>query len=133
MTKEKAKELSVILKAYSESKTIQILCYGKDGAQDAYFRDLKYDSELHFLTPDESLGNKFRIKPEPKLVPFTIEDKDLFLGKIIKHRRSNLFNIIVGASQQFIWVGGVVKGFNYMELWEMYEFEDGSPCGKYVE
>ena len=129
MTKDKAKELVDILLAYSNGKTIQIeLNNGWKDIEELKGEDLKQATI-------RSMGDylNLRIKPEPKLVPFTLEDKDLFLGKIIKNRRSNLYNIIVGASQQSIWIGSVVAGLNYFELWERYEFEDGSPCGKYVE
>ena len=126
MTREKALELSNILKAYSEGKTIQVF--------DISGQWFDIDKITGFEMNKVTLWNLIlRIKPEPKLVPFTFEDKNLFIGKIIKHRRSNLYNIIVGASPLSIWIGSVVNGLTYFELWENYEFEDGSPCGKYIE
>ena len=127
MTKEKARELSNILKAYSEDKTIQINTL--KGWKDLEKLNLGLIQNLLYFPDTKCL----RVKPELKLVPFTFEDKKLFLGKIIKNRRSNLYNIIVGASPQTIWIGSVVNGLTYFELWEQYELEDGSPCGKYVE
>ena len=73
---------------------------------------------------------EYRIKSEPKLVPFTFEDKDLFKDKWFKLKTtSGLFKasyideslITIGASQN-----------SYSELIQLFEFEDGSPCGKYI-
>ena len=73
---------------------------------------------------------EYRIKPESKLVPFAFEDKDLFKDKWFRLKTtSGLFKasyideslITIGASQN-----------SYSELMQLFEFEDSSPCGKYI-
>ena len=119
MTKDEAKKLSDILKAYSEGKIIEVSNNGSKWA------------ELNMSYPDNIFKyNQHRIKPEPKLVPFTFEDKDLFKDKWFRLKTTGgLFKasyideslITIDASQN-----------SYSELMQLFEFEDGSPCGKYI-
>lgn len=125
MKKEKAKELSNILLNYAEGKIIQrFICNN--------WHDLSELSASDLTSFD--LGGKYyplRVKPKPKLVPFAFEDKDLFKDKWFRLKTtSGLFKasyidenlITIGASQN-----------SYSELMQLFEFEDGSPCGKYIE
>ena len=120
MDKNKAKEFSNLLLAYSEGKTIEVRIYPDKGP-------LRWElADIDKLNP----VYMYRIKSEPKLVPFTFEDKDLFKNKWFKLKTtSGLFKasyidkslIAIGASQN-----------SYSELMQLFEFEDGSPCGKYI-
>lgn len=130
MTKEKALELSIILKAYSEGKTIQRLVYaGWIDCKELTSEDLKQAS----MNVNGSCV-EYRIKPEKKLVPFTFENRDIFKDKWFKHKSNNVLQRIA-----MIGCEGVLLHFpntsviSYSKLFNEYLFEDGSPCGKYVE
>ena len=133
ITKEKAKELSEILKAYSEGKTIQRKSNtGWNDLHELLGEDIKQATV--------KVGGEYldlRIKPEPTLVPFTFEDSHLFLNKIVKgkspHSNTRMKNIVVSCNDEFVWLGTMAVGFSYSRFLNELEFEDGSSCGKYVE
>ena len=67
---------------------------------------------------------KFRIKPEPKHIPFTFEDRDELRGKWVRHKEShNEFMIYLIAE-------GHVNGHTWGQSLEEFEFLDGTPFGK---
>ena len=72
MEKEKAKKLSELLLAYSNDKIIQI--FKGDEWIDISGELLNTQIEFELI----------RIKPEPKLVPFTRVDHELFKDKWVK-------------------------------------------------
>ena len=87
--------------------------------------------DVQSISDFKNFNNEFRVYSEPKLVPFTFEDKDLFKDKWFRLKTTRgLFKasyideslITIGASQN-----------SYSELMQLFEFEDGSPCGKYIE
>ena len=148
MTKEKAKELSDILKAYSEGKTIQIYVDGTiekmgvfKGWQDIIEFDLDYFKQHEFFEqlPSYDYSSSFkmngllRIKPELKLVPFTFEDNLLFRDKWIYNKDKELPGIMRILSYNDSNVHVEFGAIGYIHLLNKYCFEDGSPCGKYVE
>ena len=117
MNKKEANNLWPLMKAYSEGAIIE-------------FREKPELSWIEASYPDFLKHNEYRIKPQPKLVPFTFEDKDLFKDKWFRLKTtSGLFKasyidkslIAIGASQN-----------SYSELMQLFEFEDGFPCGKYI-
>ena len=132
ITKEKAKELSEILKAYSEGKTIQRKSNtGWNDLHELLGEDIKQATV--------KVGGEYldlRIKPEPVLVSFTFEDSHLFLNKIVKgkspHSNTRMKNIVVSCNDEFVWLGTMAVGFSYSRFLNELEFEDGSPCGKYI-
>ena len=133
MTKEKAEELSRILKAYSEGRTIQRK--GNTG-----WTDLPKLLGEDIKQATVKVGGEYldlRIKPEPKLVPFTFEDSHLFLNKVVKvktlHSDSRSKSVVVSCNDDFVWLGSPAIGLRYSFFLDEFEFEDGSPCGKYVE
>ena len=134
--KEKAKELSEILKAYSEGKTIQRKSNtGWNDLHELLGEDIKQATV--------KVGGEYldlRIKPEPKLVPFTFEDKDLFKDRWVKIKNSyggsGSLNKIVNVNSTgviFINANGSIIKKTYEELLEQCYFEDNSSCGKYFE
>ena len=134
ITKEKAKELSEILKAYSEDKTIEVK-YQPTGDWHTLieFNNSIYNNYIYGVY-------KLRVKPEPKLVPFTFEDKDLFKDRWVKVKNSYVgsgsLNKIVNVNSTgviFINANGSIIKKTYEELLEQCFFEDNSSCGKYIE
>ena len=132
ITIEKAKELSEILKAYSEGKTIQRK--GNTG-----WADLPGLLGEDIKQATVKVGGEYldlRIKPQPKLVPFTFEDSHLFLNKVVTgkypHAVTRRKNIVISCNDEYVWLGTMGTGINYPRFLNEFEFEDGSPCGKHV-
>ena len=130
ITKEKAKELSEILEAYSEGKVIQI----NNGSRG--WCDIIPDENSKF----DFYNCKYRIKPEPVLVSFTFKDRDLFKDRWVKVKNSyggsGSLNKIVNVNNTgviFINANGSTIKKTYEELLEQCFFEDNSSCGKYIE
>lgn len=69
MTREEAKEMLPIVKAFAEGRTIQL--FGRDGWTDLY-KDFIFD-----------ISYRYRIKPEPKYRPF--KDADECWQEMLKH------------------------------------------------
>ena len=116
MTKEKAKELSDILLAYSQGKTIQT---------QSFFGPW-YDLAGFYM---EYLNFNLRIKPESKLVPFTFEDE--LLGRKIIYSDGTRA-MITAQKKDGVYIGGSLNLTSYSSLISTTKFEDGSPCGKYI-
>ena len=123
MSREEALRYSELLKAYGEGKTIQVK--SKIGTK-----------WLDTLEPRfEFLYNEYRIKPEPKYIPFTFEDSKLFRDKWVYLKAQKTLTRIIHIQDDLIRSVTIGTGeyFSYSELLRSFEFEDGSPCGKYVE
>ena len=126
MKKEKAKELSKILLDYSEGKIIQrFICNNWYDLSELSASDLtSFDLEGKYYP--------LRIKPEPKLIPFTFEDNLLFRDKWIYHKLNKVpeFMKIISYNESNIHTEFGAVGYEY--FLKDYCFEDGSPCGKYI-
>ena len=84
MTREEAKELLPIIKAFAEGKTIQLFTNGIwEGAENPSFEEL----------------SRYRIKPEPKYRPFKSQEE--CWNEMLKH-------------QPFGWVKSKVKGYFHL-------------------
>ena len=66
----------------------------------------------------------FRVKPEPKYIPFTFEDREVFRGKWVRRKKDNAEFIIHIISRNY------VNGYSYEEAYIELEFIDGTPFGK---
>lgn len=115
MLRDRARELLPIIQAFADGKAIEY----------------KNASNWKLATgPDWSNDIQYRIKPQPKLVPFTFEDKDLFKDKWFRLKTtSGLFKALY-IDESLITIGASQN--SYSELMQLFEFEDGSPCGKYI-
>lgn len=124
MTRERARELLPIMKAYSEGKDLQ--CKHK-----THSPDIPWENALY---PTFSSDLIYRVKPEPKYIPFTFEDRDMFKDRWIYSKEyGNLTKIIhiEDDSVRSVTIG-TGDAFSYSELLNLYTFEDGTPCGKLV-
>ncbi len=75
---------------------------------------------------------EYRIKPQPELVPFDFSDAEQLIGKVVKAKEGGTIRIITCSFRDGMFLGGISWVTNYMQLFELYTFLDGSPCGKYV-
>lgn len=112
MTREEAKELLPIIKAYAEGKTIQI------------FDDRNEWNDLNKPTFDGD-PSSYRIKPEPKYRPFKTQEE--CWNEMHKHPdfgwvRDKLLKSYYPMEKVSISV-------NYSSIFEEYEFTDGEPFG----
>lgn len=131
MTKDKAKELANILLAYSQGKTIQReLSNSWEDIEELKGEDLK-QATIRLMGDFLNL----RVKPEPRLVPFTLEDKEIFKNRYVKFKRgsSNIHYLIHTFGPTSVVIGKLSSNFSYKELFDLYVFEDDSPCGKIIE
>lgn len=134
MTRERAKELSKLYKAYSDGRTIQLFIkqgstvegigyFSSDGWIDLKPNEMYLQEDINFY--------KYRIKPEPKLIPFTFEDNGLFKDKWIIFKEDRFMCKIIGFDEKRVYFRS--NDYTYFEFLRFFTFEDGSPCGKYVE
>ena len=72
----------------------------------------------------------YRIIPEKKLVPFDISDAGFLIGKTIKSKIKNKYDMIIGVVDKGIIIADYYK--YYEELLSDFTFTDGTPCGKEV-
>ena len=115
MNKERAKELLPIIEAFVNGKVIEYLFVG----------------EWRVATcPDWTPGVKYRIRQEPKLVPFTFEDNLIFRDKWVKYKGKNELSRFTNILKT--GVKNDLGSATYLQLLNNYEFEDGSKCGKYI-
>lgn len=131
MTKDKARELSDILIAYAEGETIQRELNNRkwQDIKDLMGEDLKQAT----IKIDGDYFN-LRVKPKPKLVPFTFEDRQYFKNLWIKSKGHDTLNSLVQISKDDVLMnyGARSVRVTYSQLLNNYEFEDGSPCGNYI-
>jgi len=123
MTREMLIKHWEVIQAFKEGKIVQHLREG----------DKWVDEE----NPSFGCNYNFRIKPEPKLVPFTFEDATNIVGKIVKGKPNtqgyqNVYVLILGADLDGVGLGGKEK-LSYADLLDCCTFIDGTPCGKYKE
>ena len=128
MTKETALGLSDLLQAFANGKTIQMnTLHGWKDINPIIIEELV---QAVILFPDTKC---LRIKPEKKLVPFTLEDNLLFRDKWIKCEKDNFKRSMRIIKYEGDCVSISNKSFGCTIFLDDYIFEDGSPCGKYVE
>ena len=118
MNKERAKELLPIIEAFVNGKVIEYLFVG----------------EWRVATcPEWTPGVKYRIRQEPKLVPFTFEDNLSFRDKWFKDKQNKQMLVKIYSINRRD--GEILIGeewVTYKQFLDEYIFEDGSPCGKYI-
>jgi hypothetical protein len=116
--RQKAKELWPIMQAFAEGKAIEWL-------------DPKTGEWKIATAPTWSDDITYHIYEEPKLVPFTFEDRDLFKDKWFVFKDDKFRCKILGFDKKKIYFKS--NNYSYQELLWLFTFEDGSPCGKYIK
>lgn len=124
MTREEANHLSIVLKAFSEGKAIQML--DNDGWKDGF-------TGINLCSKPFS----YRIKPEPKLRPFDNSEDFVKMveehGKYIKLKGSAIKYLPIYVDNLSIGIHTLTENMviilPYNELLAKYEFTDGTPCG----
>ena len=111
ITRENAKALLNILKAYSEGKKIQFF----DDEKWVDREILSFDSEPY----------RYRIKPEPKYRPF--KDAEECFNEMGKHQPFGWLIDIRDKYYTHINLLGSSSDFDY--LFNIYTFADGTPFG----
>lgn len=113
MTREQAKKLWPIIKAYSEGKDIQIKCGEYYDWEDA-------PKSITF----ENRPWKYRVKPEPKYRPFkNIEE---CWEEMHKHPD---FGWAKNTNGEYLHILSVESKKNYSYWFNLYTFTDGTPFG----
>ena len=127
MTRENAKALLPIIKAYAEGKSIESRCIKGD-------KSLWYDDE------DPSFDNdlEYRIKPEPKFRPFANAEE--CCQEMMKHQPfgwvkiedlyRNIANVTICS---ITFADNEARDVNYEQAFKNYTFTDGTPFGVKVE
>jgi hypothetical protein len=124
MTREHVKAMLPIIQAFAEGKKIQFRLHNTRP-----WGDTNEQIGLSFTY----LPDQYRIKPEPKLVPFTYDDHSLFSGRWIKPRtgRGDTAYLITNYSNVGVLAGGMDT--RWKGLLVDYVFIDNTPCGKLIE
>jgi len=103
------------IKAFKEGKEIEMRENGKDWS----------------INKNPMFANEFeyRIKPEPKLIPFDFSDAEFLIGKAVKRKDGSKYvQLIHQVEVEYIFLGkGQIKFDHFLDS---CIFLDGSACGK---
>lgn len=123
MTREEAKVLLPIIKAFSEGKAIESRC-------------IKGDTSLWYDDKDPSFDNDFeyRIKPEPKYRPF--KDAEECWQEMQKHQpfgwvmwNDVRYYIYVVSLTSVCLINGNCENMDFAYAYQKLTFADGTPFG----
>ncbi len=120
MKRERAKDLLPIITAYSQGKVIEC-------------RDTRNVKQGPWEKTDEPMwlnDVEYRIKPEPRYIPFTFDDN--LIGKVIIIS-GRIKTAIIGQIVEGLYIGSSTQPIEYTGLLNGCTFLDGSPCGKLSE
>jgi hypothetical protein len=70
---------------------------------------------------------EYRLKEEPKYVPFDFSDAEKLIGKAVKFDHSELVQLITSVQKHHVYLDRWTK---FKDLFENFTFLDGSKCGK---
>lgn len=127
MTREEAKKLLPIIKAYAEGKTIESRC-------------IKGDTSLWYDDKDPNFDDDFeyRIKPEQKYRPF--KDLEECWNEMLLHQpfgwlnyNGHHLNIAAVMQTAVISTSNNGRNFLFQQAFEEYTFIDKQPFGIKVE
>ena len=113
MTRERAKELLPIIQAYAEGKMVEIYS--------------PHSGEWKALDqPNFDTYSSYRIKPEPKYIPY--DETDNLLGEVVVKKRTTEKYLIIGQDKLVMYGSGYI--ISYGNLLADFTHLDGTPFGK---
>lgn len=132
MTREEAGELAKILQAFSKSKPLQ---YTKDAELNTWL-DYDYDNDTDVLYSIVNMGIEFRIKPERKKEPLTMQDlierrKLGYEFMLVNHKEFDGEHLITDIMDDGVCVKSTY--YKYSDLMAYYTFLNNDPCYKEVD
>lgn len=95
------------------------------------YYDEPYQMWIIATDPSWNKFSKYRIKPEPKYIPFTWEDREELRGKWLKRKDYNVEKLPTTICNKDVMIGD--QFYSYKELLKDFTFLDGTPCGKLVK
>ena len=108
-------EKIAVMQAFKDGKEIEVYHIAKKGWFET--NDPAWDWSI----------TDYRVKEEPKepqYVPFTFEDAEFLIGKLVKSKNKNWIEMIIWCSN------AGTSADDYEDLLSDNTFLDGSPCGK---
>ena len=105
-------EKIAVMQAFKDGKEIEVYNIAKKG---------------WFETNDPAWNwsiTDYRVKEESQYIPFTFEDWEIMIDKIVKHKKKPIIEKLTS------FCDDSVNAIFYNELLEEFTFLDGSPCGK---
>lgn len=131
MNRNQAKEMLPIIQAFADGKVIQML------DNRSIWTDLTEGEGLPIGTLREE-PNNFRIKPEPKYIPF--KNAEECLAEMQKHQLfgwvknqdlyRNIANVMICS---ITFADNEARDVDYEQAFKNYTFADGTPFGVKVE
>lgn len=118
MDREETLKAIEVMKAYAEGKKIEVSLSDRKSFEFSSSPLWNWESFL------------YRIKPEPKLRPFTQEE---FLKSVtekspmLKIKGGSAYQSVTEIHRVCVHISGA--DINYSTLLDKYEFQDGTPCG----
>ena len=104
-------EMIAVMQAYADGKEIELLnSTGKWRTVSAP----SWNWDIHV----------YRVKETQEYVPFTFDDAEFLIGKVVKHKIDNWVELITFCNENETAI------CPYEHLLDNYTFLDGSPCGK---
>ena len=110
-----------------EAFALAVLCHDTESIEEEY----TFNRWRETRSPNLNINVNYRIKPKPEYVPFTINDAERFLGRIVKPKNGNdkFMGVICGAQTNGVAVS--TQGTRtYQDLLNDMVFSNGEPCGK---
>jgi len=115
MTKEQLKKHGALMLAWANGEKIQF----QSGLNS--WHDVIGD-------PTWSLSEEYRVKPKSEYIPFDFTDADGLRNQWVRRKDKNAVWFITSITDSGVSIGGCT--YLYCDFLGMFEFLDGSPCGK---
>lgn len=119
MTREQTKKAIEVMQAFVDGKTI---------IADSEVSNKTYDVENPIWNWCDDI-NTYRVKPQPKYVPYD-DVSEVQREKWVMYKNGNYLYPItcVDIKEKIIRIGNA--WYTLQEVFDDFEYEDGTPCGK---